>query len=431
MATTTNALVEEALKEVYGDDLYEQINLNTECLDIFEESETMRWDGKVAVDALHHKRNQSAMAVNPAGGNLPNAGNQEYEDLRIPIRKIYGAIAIDGQLMEQAFSSEAAFINVVDAEITGLVNDIAREQERMIQGDGNGILCLANGAGGGTATISVDAPGGVAGATFGNRFLFPGQVIAIWAANGSAITAMRTVSSVNAAGTQVTFTATVDGTQCPDNAILTKGTTRGSVSEGSYAHEPMGLRGMFDNQTFVTTFHGLDRSAVGNEFFNIKVFTSVGALSEDIFHRALNACHDRSGIIPDTFLCHSSVHREYIKRTQADRRYTGDQTMKPDAGIKGGSRTQIASLTFNDVPFRLARYYAFGYLDLIDKDACKKYTLQEGKWIDEDGSMWHRRQDSDDFQADYRIMKNFGAKRNNSSARLTGINATIDINREA
>ena len=429
MATTTNALVTEALKETYGD-LHDQINLNTECLDLFEESDQARWDGKIFVESLHHRRNQSGMG-NAETGNLPNAGNQRYEELRIPLRRLYGGIELSGQIMEQAKDQQSAFVNILDAEVNGLVQDLRRTKERIIQGDGLGTLCLVDGAGADDPTISVDAPGGVAGDIFGNRFLFPGMEVAIYNTAGTVVNAVRTILSVSADGLQVTFTANVSAAEAVDNGFITKGTTRGSVIQGSRSEEFMGIRGMFDDGTFVGTFHGLVRSAAANGFFNVAVQSSVGSISEDLFHRMLNACHERSGIIPGTFLTHYSVHREYIKRTQSDRRYTGDHTMNPDAGIAGQSRTKSPSLNFNDVGFRLGRYLDLGTIYFIDKDACKRYSLQPGKWVDDDGDIFHRQNDTDVFFATYRIMENYSAIKNNSSAVLRGINATVDINREA
>ncbi|KKM16035.1 hypothetical protein LCGC14_1689940, partial [marine sediment metagenome] len=362
MATTTSSFVAEVLKETYGD-LHDQINRDTPILDLYEQSQSARWDGKVFVEALHHRRNQSAMG-NSETGNLPNAGNQRYEELRIPLRRLYGGVQLSGQIMEQAKDQQSAFVNVLDAEVNGLVQDLRRTKERIIQGDGNATLCLVDGAGADDPTISVDAPGGVAGDVFGNRFLFPGQEVAIYNTAGTVVNAVRTVLSVSADGLQVTFTAAVSSAEAVDDGYITKGTTRGSVTQGSRDTEFMGIRGMFDDATYVSTFHGLDRTAAANGFFKVASVTSVGSISEDLFHRMLNACHERSGIIPGRYLTHYSVHREYIKRTQGDRRYTGDRVMNPDAGISGQSRTKSPVLAFNDVDFILGRYLDFGTIYL-------------------------------------------------------------------
>lgn len=429
MATTTNAFVTEVLKETYGD-IQKQINIKTPTIDLFEESKSSRWDGKIFVEALHQGRNQSAMGITETG-TLPKAGNQKYGDLRIPLRRLYGAIELSGQIMEQAQDTRSAFVNVLDSEINGLVTDLRRSKERIIQGDGNGTLCLVDGAGADDPTISVDAPGGVAGDIYGNRFLFPGMEVALYSANGATVLAVREILSVSSDGLSVTFTADVSSSEAVDNGFITKGTTRGGVTEGSRDQEFMGIRGMFDDGTFVSTFHGLDRTLAANGFFKVAIRPNVGSISEDLFHSILNACDERSGIIPGTYLTHYSVHREYIKRLQADRRYTGDQTMRPDAGIKGQSRTTSPVLSFNDVDFMLCRYLDLGTIYFIDKDVCRRYPLQPGRWVDDDGDIFHRKENTDIFFATYRVMENYSVMQNNSSGVIRGIDATVDVNREA
>ena len=429
MATTTTALVSEVLQELYGD-LYPQINKNIDILNLFNKGDVSSWNGKYVVQALHHRRNQSTKSIGETG-NLPTAGNQEYEDMQIPIRDCYTTIKITGRMLDMAEKGVAQFTNVFNADLEGAMEDAQREMERIICGDGLGVLGLVDGAGDDNATLDIDAPGGVTGDDFGNRFIFPTMELAIHATDGLTVNAVRTCDSVNTNGTEITLGAAVSSAEAVNNGIVTKGTTRGSVTEGSYAIEPMGIRGLFDDGTFVGTLHTLDRTAAANQFFNVKAFSSVGALSEDLLHRALNACWERSGYNPSHYLCHTSVHREVIRLTQSDRRYTGEQTMRPDPGIKGQTMSTPGALTFNDVKFKLGRYLDFGTLYLIDKGACHKYELQSGRWEDRDGAVLHRTSDQHTFDAVYYSSTNYSATRNNSSAVLRGISATLDINREA
>jgi hypothetical protein len=195
----------------------------------------------------------------------------------------------------------------------------------------------------------------------------------------------------------------------------------------------MGLRGIVDDGTYVETLHGIDRSDEANAFWKSSGpgFGSVGTITEDILHRAENAAHERSGIIPDTYLCHYSVHREYIKAGLGDRRFTGPQANNYDLGLKGGSKNKPASLEFNGSQFHQCRYFDYGTLMCVDKGAMKRYSLSKGKWVDKDGSMWHRRERYEQFFAIYRFSHNYGAKRTMSSFVLRGIDATVDVNREA
>lgn len=429
MARTTTSIVQEALQEVYGD-MHEQINLQTPGLDIFQDSESMRWDGKVAVESLHYGRNQSALATGETG-TLPVAGNQRYQELRIPVRLLYGAIELSGQVMEQSTSDIGKFVDIAQKEVDGMVDDLARSKERIIMGDGRGVLAAVNGdiGGVGVTVIPVKDPGGVVGSDFPNRFFFPNQQLAFYDATGATLNAIRTVVSVAEDGTSITVDSNLVNTDAPDGGFICKGTNRGGVTEGSFGIEPMGIRGIFDDGTFVGTIHGLDRSA--NPWFKVKTFNVGGALTEDFLHRALNAPAERKGRLPDVYFMHHSTHREFITLSQTLRRYPGEGAIRPDTGIAGQTREQAAALDFNQVRLRLGRYCDFHTIYLVDGEACKKYVLQAGKWADEDGSMFLRLANVDAYEARYRIMENYGPTLAGSSSVMRTLNATVDVNIEA
>jgi hypothetical protein len=435
MAVTTSeaAAVEAAFKEVYGD-LDDQINKNVPVLELFENAgKEARWDGKAFIESVHTGRNHSTTA----GGEstpVPLPGNQTYGEVNVPIKHVRSAIEITGVMFDKAKSDRAAFADITQKEIDGVLLDQRQKLERMICGDGRGVLALVDDdATGGETDLVVDSPGGVAGSIFGNRFIYPGQQLAFYAASPAAVLAYRVVSAVSEDGTTITIPS-VDETEAPNNGLITPGVSYGSPDQaGSLGLEPMGLRGIVDDGTFVETLHGIDRSDPGNEFWKSSGpgFGAVGTLTEDILHRAENATHERSGIIPDTYLCHYSVHREYIKAGLGDRRFTGSDAHGADLGISGGSKNKPASLGFNGKTFHQCRYFDYGTLMCVDKGAMKRYKLQPGKWVDKDGSMWHRRERYEQFFAIYRLSCNYGTARPMSSFVLRGIDAIVDVNREA
>jgi hypothetical protein len=226
----------------------------------------------------------------------------------------------------------------------------------------------------------------------------------------------------------------MDETEAADNGFITVGIDQGGgLIAGSLGLEPMGIRGIFDTTTFVETLHGLNRSLAANHFalVNGPSFGTIGTITEDILHRAENACHERGGTNPTRYLCHYSVHREYIKAGLPDRRFTGSDAHGADLGISGRTKTKPGTLTFNGQTLNQVRFMDLGVLHGIDADACKRYELDGGGWIEEDGNMFHRREKYDQYFAWYRYMINYSGKKMLSSFTLRGINATVDVNREA
>lgn len=434
------AAVEAAFKEVYGD-LDEQINKDLPVLNMFEDAgKEARWDGgpKLFHESVHTGRNHSTSA----GGEsslVPLPGNQSYGEVSVNIRHVRSAVEITGVMFEIGQGGKASFGSITDREVSSLVMDQRQKLERMICSDGRGVLALVNDPAaatmtGGSTTVPIDSPGGVAGSIFGNRFIFPDMQIAFYNAAGTALLAVSTVVSVAEDGDSIEIADSLDETDVVDNGLITVGIFYDATdTEGSLGLEPMGLRGIIDDGTFVETLHGIDRSVAGNEYWKASGpgFGSVGTITEDILHRAENLCHARMGIIPDTYLCEYGVHREYIKAGLGDRRFTGDQANNYDIGLKGGSKNKPPSLAFNGSQIHQCRYFDFGTLMCVDKSAMKRYRLQPGKWIDKDGSMWHRRERREQFFAIYRTSLNYGTARVASSFVLRDIDSTIDIAREA
>ena len=426
--SVTRADITALLQENYGSEPYEQLNHEVRVLSMFDESETAQWDGDIAVESLHVGRNYSSMAINEANP-LPVSGRQGWAELRVPMRYLYGSINLTAQAIKTA-ADRNTFANVLESEVNGMVQDMLVEVNRIMWGSGVGTLALVQGDIGGApvTTIPLDTPGGYAGTVNGARFIRPGMLLGFHdaAPGNNTPNAVVAVSSVAADGTDMVIASGLDNTDAPDNGIITKATNRVSTDlKSSFNAEPMGIGGIIDDATIVSTIFGLDRTTVNGEKYRANVLSSIGDLDEFVFWRLLDMCDEMSGHEPDKFMCHHSVHREYIETTSNDRRYTGEQNMNPDAGIEGGGRKH--ELTFSTTPIMKERMAPYGTLYGIDSAACKRYETVPGEWIDEDGSILHRDNNYDRFDAAYRIWRNHGAKRVNSSFVARGINATVDI----
>lgn len=416
------------LHEVWGDQgPYDQINnAITSYAHFKQKSDTDKWEGEIYVESLHSGRNRGVKAV-AERGQIPNADRQKYLELRIPNRYIYGSAELTIQVMKEAITKRASFTNAMEAEMTGMVKDIAEQCERMIWMAGNGQLCLVSLAGADTTTLEVDTPGGVAGTSGnGTRFLNPGQTIAIHAAGAAPSNtpnAVRKVVTIADDGNSCVLDAAVSAAQAVNNGWVTVGVNRNSVLEGSVNLEPMGLLGLIDDGTYVASLFGL--TIASNPIFKAKRFTSVAAIDENILARADDACHELSGSIPNWLTGHHSAHREYMRLMSGDRRYTGEHLMDPDAGTGTGKAKQ---LKYSGRIIEKARFAPYGMLFGIDDQHLKRYVSTEGEWADEDGSIYSRVSGQDIFQAYYRKFGNHGILQRNTSWILDGITVQVDIN---
>lgn len=425
MAGITVALASAILKEVYGPSTFEQLNQEVRALQHFQKSESAEWLGRIFIESLHTRRNYSTKA-NSEGGLLPNAGKQGYAKLQVPDRYVYGTIEVTAQFMNEV-RSKGAFVNGMEREMKGLLDDLKVECNRMIWGYGSGKLAIVNGdiGAGATLTVPVKNPGGVIGLINGSRFIRGDMEIAFHDSVGTAAPlAVRVVDTIAVDGTSIVLTATVTNATAPVSGWITKGVSRGGTIQGSAGVEPMGITGLVDDGSFVATLFGLDRAL--EPMFKSTVFPSVGALDETILHRGFDACDELSGQVPNWLACHHSLHREYIRLSQSDRRYTGDHLMRPDVGISGGGKKN--ELTFNGIDIEKERMAPYTYLYAIDDSELKRYVNEEGKWVDEDGAVLHRGAgETDSFKGTYRKFSNYGILRCNSSFVLSGVSVAIDV----
>ncbi|MCI0349000.1 MAG: phage major capsid protein [Acidobacteriales bacterium] len=419
MGLTTSAF-DNALKEVYLPEIREQLNAKTRVLNDMTKADIsqLQWEGRVAVVSLHSGRSNAVKAT-AEGGFLPTASSQQYAELNIPMRFLHGRIELSTQVIKASRSNKGSFARAMEREKQGIVDDLSRQRNRMLFGAGRGQLALVNGAVVTSTTVNVDNPGGVAGSVNGTRFIKPGMFVTFHDASTGAVEAVAKVASVTDSDTFETAAAI----SADDNAPITLGVNNGGTLEGSLDIEPMGLLGIVDSTTFVSSIHGLDRSLAANAFFRANIVPSVGAISLDVLQRGIDNTEEISGEIIDTFYCHSSVRREYLKLLEADRRYVGESLRRPDAGTDAGAHK--ADITFNSFPWKIEKDAPYGILFGINKSHLYWIPEVEGEWMDEDGAILNRVKDKDAFEAAYRLFENFFSDKGNSGVRFDGINATV------
>src|SRR5262245_1916282 len=327
MAGVDTSTFENVLKVVYGPGIAELIDTKTRALDMFQEGDGADWRGKYVEYPVVVGRSEGAgWAVE--GGQLPTAGAEKTTPQRINVKYMYGRITLSAQVLKAAEGNRASFASAMDREMKGVIKTMAAERGRAILHDGRGVLCLVNGTATST-TQTLDAPGGVTGATNGARFLRPGMIVATVNATTGALVASTTakVVSVSSDGTQVTLDTSVTWT---DNNFVVKALTSSpsDVTNTGFQKEIMGLLGLIDDGTYVSTLHNVNRTLY--PLFSSKVITSVGALSSDVLQRGIDVADEiGSGEISDLMM-HHSVRRAYIAMTDADRRYQGADLSRPD-----------------------------------------------------------------------------------------------------
>jgi hypothetical protein len=182
---------------------------------------------------------------------------------------------------------------------------------------------------------------------------------------------------------------------------------------------------LFDDGTFRNNYFGVDRTVY--PAFKSYVNASTGTLSMDLLQRMADVQDQRLGGQTSLLLGHHSVRRIYIRMTEADRRYSGANLMRPDAGTVAFKQ---GDLTVGEVPFKAIRSFPLQTLLGLDVEGSGLvvYGSEKGKWVDEDGQILVRvgsgTSARDAFEAWYRRRLQYHARYPGKNWRLDGITVT-------
>ena len=402
MTGQTISTVDNILKDFYVDKIVEEVKQQEPLSDFFKKRDDMPTDGRQVYYPAHVGRNTGVGAIG-AGGNLPTAGYQQWVDFNIPYRYNYARIQIDAQSMKATKTSRGAFEKVFDAEIMGAARDCGRNRNRQLFGSGAGwIAQISSGTNNVTQTLKnlqgqTDANGQYSPA----RFFAAGQIIAGVAAG--AISWVGTVLSVAANLSTVTFTGAVS-TTTGDYLVLVSTATSSAIVDTGWAREIMGLMGMVDDTTYVSTYMGVARGTYPS-LQSTRISLGGGALSSILLQRGFDAVSQKSdGKTSDLFMHHSTL-REHLNNLMVFKRYTNEFSMSPDAGFEGAAHE--GEIEFNEAPMHVDRDCPYGVIFGLDESELFRYVNEEGKWADEDGTILLRVANTDAYEARFRIFDNF------------------------
>jgi len=386
--------------------------------------EQVDWQGGLGHKWTHHHgRNVSIFAAGEDSA-YPVAGQQLHSQGRIGMTKAIGRIRLTEEAMEDLVSSEASFRNGMTDEKTRLIDDFARREEQWLGQDGRGILALVNESSLNDTTLTLDSPGNIAGADFGNRFIDPNMfVAAINPANGALRTTVHKVTAAAEDGLTVTVdSATFTGWADNDYVVQAANIAVTDVLDTSFDKAPRGLPALIDDSTNLDNYFGILRSAVSS--LKSYVVPSVGALSVDVAQRTADVVFQKLGGKINVLLMHPSVRREYLKLLSVDRRYAGTDLQSPDGGTTAFTQGDV---TIGGVAIKAIRTIGLAQVYFLDtkQSGFKRYVAEPGKFMDRDGSVWVREGTGTGarhaYEATYFARKQYFAKQPGMNARWDGV----------
>jgi hypothetical protein len=362
MATQTLATADALLKDVYRGPIIEQLNYKTYMLDqIQRDSDSVDFTGRRAIFPVHSAPNFSPTSI-VDGGTLPTPGTQGYLDGIVNIRYHAGGMALTDQTIKQATGNEGAFVNVLDNDAKKLAQDMKKNINRQVFGNGNGVI-----------TTLTSSP--AAGTTFtvaSTQYMSVGMTIDIvTVSNGTVRAAAVTVTAIN----RTTKTITV-GT----NVTATTGTD-GVTRPGAWGNEMDGLQNITGTGR---TLHGINSATAGNEFWNGNRVAASGATAgEGLFEQLIDTIGSVGQGEVDVILTSRGVRRRLADTYQSTKRFTNAQAVQIHGGYTAIFVNEVPVVADDDVP----KGWAFA----IRKDAFKWFQISDPDWLSDpkNNQVWH------------------------------------------
>lgn len=342
---------EKALKSVYLNVVADQLNVGVNpLLAKIEQTSSDVW-GKEIIKLVPYGIN-GGIGAGTETGELPAPAANNYDRFKLELKNLYGAIELSDKAIRASQSNTGAFVNLLNAEMEGLLKASKFNLGRMLYGDGSGTLAICKGQGGASNIIALDSV----------RNVMEGMVVDVYSkTSGNVYGDLKGVRivSVDRVNNTVAFSSNVT-TTVADGDILTV--------QGSKENELTGLGAIFSDRDL----YGLSRD--GRSWLTPKQYSNVGAISTAKIQSAIDYIDEVAGSQIDFIVCSYDVRRAYLDYLALTR--TNVDYMNLDGGFK--------ALSYNGIPLIADRFVESGTMYLLNSKDFKLHQLCDWRWLEGD-----------------------------------------------
>ena len=148
----TLSTADNALKEVYLGVLSNQLNTTINpLLTRINQTSSDVWGKEIR--RLAQYGINGGIGAGDEDGTLPSAAGNNYEQFVLTLKNLYGTIEISDKAIRASENSSGAFVNLLNAEMEGLLKASSYNFGRMLFGDGTGVLASVVGINSGVITV--------------------------------------------------------------------------------------------------------------------------------------------------------------------------------------------------------------------------------------------------------------------------------------
>lgn len=355
---------DNALKEVYLGVVADQLNTSVNPLLAKINQTTSDVWGKEIRKMAPYGIN-GGIGAGDEDGSLPTAAGNNYAQFVLELKNLYGRIEISDKAIRASQNSAGSFVNLLNAEMEGLIKASTFNFGRMLFGDGTGIL----------ATISTNDTSSVTVDT--TRNLIEGMVVDIVnKADGTVNTvAGRRITSIDRANKKVTLS----GSALTSEAFkpsTSQTNTYALCVQGSYGKEITGLGAIFKSSG---SLYGLNRSTYNwmvPYISNIAGESTMTAISDVTMQKAIDELDEVAGSKVDFIVCSAGVKRNYQEYLNSYR--SNVDVMELAGGYK--------AISYNGIPLVSDKFVKPNTMYLLNTKEFNLHQLCDWQWLEgEDG----------------------------------------------
>ena len=347
MVTLTSA--DNALKTLYLGVVADQLNTAVNpLLARFQQTTSDVWGKEIR--KLAPFGINGGIGAGTEDGELPDAASNNYAQFVLTLKNLYGTIEISDKAIRASENSSGAFVNLLEAEMEGLIKASKFNFGRMLFGDGSGTLCKISAVSGNEFTV--DAVNN----------LIEGMVVDVIGNSGKTpVVTARRIVDVDRANKKVTLSG----------ASIGVGTVNAGdflTVQGSYGKELTGLGAIFGESE---TLYGLTRAS--NKWLTPYKKTA-STLSDITIQTAMDTLDEVAGSVADFIVCSGGVKRAYQDYLITNR--SNIDVMNLQGGYK--------AISYNGIPVISDRFCPAGTMYVLNTADFHLHQLCDWRWLEGD-----------------------------------------------
>lgn len=396
---TELSTIQGLVKRVYDDYVEKQQNLSHYASSEIGKSATKyNAGGEGFFGAINDYGNESVGAINETEA-FRTIDSEHYAQWKVTPKVLVAPIEFSGLSAKAADSDEEAFASAVIDALEMAKERLLKDENRQFFGYGTGLLGKPA-----AAAVTADTSLSVASA----QYFRANMVVDITNSNSSAlvVSGLR-ISDVDKAANVIYFSGAI-GAAIATTMDIVKQNIR--VSQPADGKEMMGLRGIVDDGTDLTTFQSIDASA-SRIWRGRRIDASAANLTSDLLQRLLDDVRILSGKSPDLILSHHKQRRKYLDIVVPQKRYM-------DNNMDSGS----SKLSFNGIELMLDEDCQEDTIYALNKSLLRRFEVEPlSMGLHEGSDKFLRKAGYDVFQAYWRHYANFGTSQRNAHGKIVNL----------